>query len=570
MVGGEVERVSARTRSIWLWQLVLTAALVVLTLVLMLLAPEVISRPTIVVGIGVVIATTVVVMLVPWDRVRTRVVALVPFTGIIAIGSMAWGTDLLFGFLWAFPLAWLATYYRTAWIGGLVLVAGIIVLDTASHDANVNATVRFTIVLLALTFLSITIHTEARKTGAATRLLRRQSARLEETIRRVRSQERRVNQMLNGLDTGIIRIDRNGQLLAANDAYITLYGLDRRDLSQPGSSVEYDGLGGTALRESDRPRARAARGETLTDARLWLFDAEGEWHTISASTVELASGHSRGETTMLVITDVTAAEKAQQTTQTMARTVSHELSNPLTAILGYTDLLMEDDLTGRQREKLELIEAAGERMERLIAEVLRAGGTVQPVEAPRRVVDLRDVLTASVESFAPAARLGDVALELAPGAALPVSADAFRIRQVFDNLVSNAVKYTPPTGRITVTATAAGRDAVVVIRDSGIGIAADDLPLIFTDYFRAETALESGTPGTGLGMGIARAIVEQHSGTLTIESTPGAGTTVTVRMPLTEDAVPVGDGGADAVPVSTDTRATRVGGDTGGDTGATA
>ncbi|RLK48000.1 sensor histidine kinase [Microbacterium telephonicum] len=535
-MSGEGEaRISSRSRSIWLWQLVLTAAVVVLTLVLLVLSPDLLSTITIPLGIGMVIATTVVVMLVPWDRVSTRIVALIPFSGIVSIGALAWGSDLRMGFLWVFPLAWLATYYRIAWIGGLVLVAALIVLDAVTHQANTSASLRFTIVLLSLTFLAITINMESRKTGAATRLLRRQSARLEETIRRVRAQERRVNQMLNGLEAGIARVDRHGQLLAANDSYIALYGLDRRDLTQPGSSVEYDGHGGTALREAERPRARAARGERFTDERMWLFDAQGEWHTVNASTVDLVSGPGEPDVTMLIVTDVTAAEAAQQATRTMARTVSHELSNPLTAILGYTDLLLDDDaLTDRQRERLELVEAAGQRMERLIADVLRAGGTAQPAEAPRRLVDLREVLTASAESFSPAARLGDVALEVAGGDPLPVMADAFRVRQVFDNLISNAVKYTPPTGEVSVTASADDREAVVVIRDSGIGIAADDLPLVFTDYFRAGTALESGTPGTGLGMGIARAIVEQHSGTLGIESTPGVGTTITLRMPLTD------------------------------------
>lgn len=388
--------------------------------------------------------------------------------------------------------------------------------------------------MLSLTFISITIYNSARRSAAFTRLLRRQSERLEATLERVRAQERRVNQVLNGLDSAITRVDRDGRLLGVNDAYIALYGIDHRDTSRPATSVEYDDRGGRALRENERLAARAARGEIFSDERLWLYDAEGRWHILSASTRELVSGPGEPDTTLLVVRDVTEAVETENARRSLATTVTHELANPLTAIIGYTDLMLEDATTDTDRERLELIDAAAARMERLIAEVLRAGGH-QPRSDQRRDVDLQALLAASVESFTPAATAGDVALVLHPGPATPIVADGFRLRQMFDNLVSNAVKYTPRAGSVDVAVHIEGTDAVVTITDTGIGIGADDLPRIFGDYFRAETAREAGLPGTGLGMGISRAIVEEHGGTLELTSEPGAGTTATVRLPRGED-----------------------------------
>lgn len=524
----------ARTRSVWLWQLSLAAVVVVVTLAILVLAPDMLGDPTTAAGVALILILTVVTLTVPWDRVGSSAIALVPLTDIVAIGAVAFGGDLRFGFLWVFPLAWLASHYRSAWmISGLALVAGIILLDVFTHAPNALSTLRFLVVQLSLTFISITIFTSARRTRAFTRLLRRQSQRLEVTLERVRAQERRVNQVLNGLDSAIARVDREGRLLGINDAYMALYGIDPRDASRPPTSVEYDERGGTALREYERPAARAARGELFSDEQLWLFDAEGRWHIVSASTRELVHGPAEPETTLLVIRDVTETVEAEAARRTLATTVTHELANPLTAIIGYTDLLLDDDdLPAVSRDRLELIEAAGERMERLIADVLRAGGRAVDADAPARRVDVHALLAATVESFAPAATAGDVALVLQPGPETPIVADAFRLRQVFDNIVSNAVKYTPRAGSIEITATPDADEAVVVISDTGIGIGAQDLPHIFDDYFRAETARDAALPGTGLGMGISRSIVEQHHGRLDLSSRPGAGTVVTVRLPL--------------------------------------
>ncbi|KAA9153547.1 HAMP domain-containing histidine kinase, partial [Microbacterium lushaniae] len=143
---------------------------------------------------------------------------------------------------------------------------------------------------------------------------------------------------------------------------------------------------------------------------------------------------------------------------------------------------------------------------------------------------------ASVESFRPAADSRRVRVIVDAPPSLEVRGDAFRLRQAVDNVLSNAIKYTPGGGSVHIGARAEAGHAVIVVADTGIGIAADELPRVFDPYFRARTARESSTPGTGLGMGILRTIIEEHRGTLQLESEQGTGTTVTITLPAERGA----------------------------------
>ena len=152
--------------------------------------------------------------------------------------------------------------------------------------------------------------------------------------------------------------------------------------------------------------------------------------------------------------------------------------------------------------------------------------------APRGTdeIDLRTVLEASLAGVKANARSRNITLltELPP--LLPVRADAFRVRQVFDNLLTNAVKYTPRQGTVSVRGAVEGRVIRIEISDSGIGIAGDEIDRVFEPYFRSAGAGRTA-PGTGLGLGIARDIVEAHGGELTLTSELGAGTTARVTLP---------------------------------------
>ncbi|MGH3019721.1 MAG: sensor histidine kinase [Gaiellaceae bacterium] len=138
----------------------------------------------------------------------------------------------------------------------------------------------------------------------------------------------------------------------------------------------------------------------------------------------------------------------------------------------------------------------------------------------------------SVEALRPAAERGSVELRLDAAPVPPLRGDAARLGQLLDNLVSNAVKFTPPGGRVVVALGASGEDVVLAVSDTGMGVPAAEHRQLFDRFFRASSAQERAIEGTGLGLTIARAIVEAHSGSIDFTSVEGEGTTFRVRLPL--------------------------------------
>ena len=230
-----------------------------------------------------------------------------------------------------------------------------------------------------------------------------------------------------------------------------------------------------------------------------------------------------------MVQDVTELTQERRGRENLAAVVSHELRTPITVMLGNVDLMRDDDnLTPEQTGRLDTIDRAAERMLALISSILT---TDRDTSVPHEPVSLVSLLRESVTSFSAAARTRDQSLTLDIAGTFRLAGDAFRLRQLIDNILSNAVKYTPNGGTIRVAARTHDQQIEVSISDSGLGIAEEDIPHLFDDYFRAQEAVGSGLPGSGLGMGIAKAIAEAHGGTIRVESTVGRGTTVTITLP---------------------------------------
>jgi two-component system, OmpR family, phosphate regulon sensor histidine kinase PhoR len=235
-------------------------------------------------------------------------------------------------------------------------------------------------------------------------------------------------------------------------------------------------------------------------------------------------------------------------------TVSHELRTPLTSIAGYLELIRDGDageVPPPMDALLAVVDRNAARLQHLIEDLL----TLSRIESgafrtARGEVSVQEVLATAVDALRPAAEHGHLALELVPpGGPLAVSGDAAALERVALNLLSNAVKFTPAGGRVQVRARADAGWAVLEVEDTGIGIPEEELARMSTRFFRATNATDLAIPGTGLGLTIARSVVEHHGGALEVRSHEGVGTTAVVRLPL------LGGSAADAVP---DTAATAL------------
>ena len=216
--------------------------------------------------------------------------------------------------------------------------------------------------------------------------------------------------------------------------------------------------------------------------------------------------------------------------------VSHELRTPLTSIRGYTELLLDGEagaLGDDQRQFLGVVERNAHRLLHLVGDLLflaqvEAGKLVLDVGA----VDLGAIASESVEAARPQADTKGITLTLATGPVPLVAGDRARIGQLLDNLVSNAIKFTPESGRVDVRVRTLRKRAVVEVRDSGIGIPANERQHLFQRFYRTSTATEQAIQGTGLGLAISKAIVDAHDGRITLTSEEDVGTTFRVELPL--------------------------------------
>jgi signal transduction histidine kinase len=252
-------------------------------------------------------------------------------------------------------------------------------------------------------------------------------------------------------------------------------------------------------------------------------------------------------------TDMTEARAAERLKDEFVSLISHELRTPLSSILGYLELVLDDEeqpLTDQQRQHLSTVERNAHRLLRLVGDLLftaqvDAGRfTLQPAD-----VDLAGVVRAAEETARVTAATRGVALTVAvPAEGLTVRGDVVRLGQACDNLVSNAVKFTPAGGRVTLAlrtswrhadgsvrddaAPGAAPVALLSVSDTGVGIPTGEQGRLFTSFFRASTARRNAVPGVGLGLTITKAITTAHGGTLDVVSAEGRGTTCTLALPL--------------------------------------
>jgi signal transduction histidine kinase len=216
--------------------------------------------------------------------------------------------------------------------------------------------------------------------------------------------------------------------------------------------------------------------------------------------------------------------------------VTHELRTPLTAIRGFAEFLEDGiggDLAPEQAEFVRHIQLNTDQLGALVDDLLDMARLEAGKFTLRRVpVDVAALTREVVDSFRPQAQEGRIALSLsAPTGPVTAEADPMRMRQVLNNLLSNALKFTPAGGTVTVTFAASETMLDWRVADTGIGVATEQLPHLFSKFFQAESALNRTYKGTGLGLAITKGLVEAHGGHITIGSTEGQGTVVHVTVP---------------------------------------
>ena len=348
--------------------------------------------------------------------------------------------------------------------------------------------------------------------------------------------DRRTAQAIfEGVAVGLLQIDARGRYLATNSRHREFLDLAFPDghLGRAGQTGFAYGVDQQPLAYDEMPSVRASRGEEFDDVRLWVGEDPHSRRALSVSARRVLDRSGERAGAVLAYHDVTDLVRAMGVKDEFVSTISHELRTPLTAALAYLELLDEsNDVTPEGHQQVTAARRNMLRLSHLVADLLfttrvSAGS---PVVDPYRV-DLAVTLCEAVDAASLDADSRGVRITSRVPGSLPAVADGMRLRQVFDNLLDNAIAYSRKGCLVTVDLAERDEHIVLTITDEGTGIEPAEVEQVFGRFYRGENARRLPVPGTGLGLTIVRSIVEAHGGVVSLESTLGEGTSVCVLLP---------------------------------------
>ena len=483
---------------------------------------------------------------VPWDRLPAEAVCVLPVIDIAVVGtsrlaSLGAGA----GVLVLLPAYWLGrTLGRrgvlVTLLAGLATVTlpGLLVLEPTGD--NISRSLLIPGVGAFAAWAAQAIGSTVEQLRLEREVAEADRDQLAGALEFIEHQGRVSDAIIDTVDVGLLLLDADGNYQSMNRRHrdfmrVAFPDGHRGRVGQLG--LVFDENGDRRLTSEEMPTTRAARGEEFDDCRIWVGDDPLTWRamSVSARAVRDDDGTFRGAA--LAYNDVTDYMRALRVKDEFVASVSHELRTPLTSIRGYVDLLMEDDLPDSAVQKLEVVARNAERLGRLVADLLQSAQIdLGPMHVVRSHGDLAAIVRDTVAAATPVAAASDVRLVADLPGSLEMLLDGDRMRQVADNLVSNALKYTPRGGQVSVRLVLDGDRAELCVEDSGIGIEARDRDQLFTRFFRTRHSEEQSIQGVGLGLSITKSIVESHGGRIEVDSEVGRGSVFRVRLPLSVTA----------------------------------
>ena len=357
--------------------------------------------------------------------------------------------------------------------------------------------------------------------------------------------ERRAAELdatISAISDGLIICGPQGEIVRMNRTAEDILGLTYQEC-RTGSIgglarvLSIETPGGQPISGEWAPHVRALHGEQLSGHHVSIRRRDGTRRSVVISSGPIRDEGGRAQGAVLSLADITPIIELEEQHEDVLRAVSHDLRNPLAAVLGQAQLLARQleraGLTGRELERAEAIVRTARRMNTMIGDLVDSARFESGQLALRRQsVDLLafvEQLKAEQATTMDSARIQITAAEGLP----PVSADPDRLARILVNLLSNALKYSPPQTPVTVTLQPNGSEVVVSVTDQGCGIAPEDMPRLFQRYFRAQAG-HARQESVGLGLYIARILVEAHGGRIWVQSQVEKGSTFSFSLPASQ------------------------------------
>jgi two-component system phosphate regulon sensor histidine kinase PhoR len=421
----------------------------------------------------------------------------------------------------------LATYSRH-WLAALAMVllaGGISIWSARGLSQRIRKLEEFSHRVAAGDFRAFETEGQGDELDDLARAFNATAARLAETIRVLSDERNREATILGSMVEGVAVISAKERVLYSNRAFLQILGLE-------GETVE------------DRPLIEVVRHSGLLTVIKQALQAEKQEsseivvgtvrpRSFAATATPVRAGGASGA--VLVLHEISELRRLERVRQDFVANVSHEFRTPLTAIQGFSETLLSGALEdpANRRRFVEIIRDHAARLARLTEDLLE----LSRIEAGElklefQPVSVRQLVDSCVETASLKAGTKQLGLDVAVPEGLPaVRGDANRLQEVLQNLLDNAVQYTPSGGKIEVAAANSNGQIVFTVTDTGIGIPQAEQSRIFERFYRVDAARSREAGGTGLGLSIARHIVEAHGGRIWVESTVGEGSRFHFSIP---------------------------------------
>jgi signal transduction histidine kinase len=543
----QLQKLSLRRRML-LSQLPLTSTALVLLVGVAIFEPSLLYNSLLQLSILMHVLLLVLCAAIPWQRLPLSATLAIPLLEFVPIALMREGAAAgltALGFLAVFPVIWLAAsgvHPRIAIATGVVASLGVVWLPLfLGGRVSEDELVRPMLLPIMMLAIGVTVSAITASFLGQRRILEKKDAELRSLLKASALRERLLHTVVNAVDVGVLAIDSAGNEMLSNQKQRRLMPASALPAGAVGAEAgaqvfEEDGV--TVLPTECRPIHRAVDGEIFSEEVIQL-GVGADQRTLSTSASRMKSDDGQHDGTVITFSDVTELMSALNAKQAFISNITHELRTPLTSIVGYVEMLSATEGAPPQMAAgLDVVSRNAQRLLGLVNDLL--GTADGPTDLDSSPIDFVQVVSHAIASATPRAIQAGTALETEVGDNLRVVCDAGKIGQVLDNLISNAIKYSPRGGIITVRAATEGGRLVCSVSDTGMGMSESDSANIFTRFFRSPEAVRAAIPGVGLGLAIVKEIIDQHEGSIHCSSRHGEGTTVTFALPIRQLALSAG------------------------------
>ena len=352
--------------------------------------------------------------------------------------------------------------------------------------------------------------------------------KLDYTLSEISNEKSKLETIVKDMADGLLAVDMNRRIILANPAAMLLLSITQNDINEKG----YDEIMG---RKNKNLLFDQIRQKVKNAGAHDTFDFAGRAFAVRYDRFLDENEDDIG--IIILIQDITEQQKLDNMQRDFVANVSHELKTPLTTIKSYTETLLDGAITDPEttRSFLTVVDAETDRMSRLVRELLQLSRLdYKEVNWYKKEVNIINVLKTAVTKVEMTAGTKGQQLEclFEKDQKILLVIDRDRMEQVLLNILSNAIKYSPEDSTIRINAVKDENHANISVTDDGIGISEREIPRVFERFYRVDKARSREMGGTGLGLAIAKQIIEEHGGTIVIKSALGAGTCVTISLPL--------------------------------------